>query len=188
MPAKVRTFTAPRPLGETLASAAVSPASSQCAPAPAPAAAAAVSVPRSLPECPSTIPTPVKTPTTKTTTKTTTTAIAPSRDARKHSTSMASTPQSEPEQKSGKGGVTYAYQDKLPKLPIPDLEQTCQRYLAALKPLQSPREHADTKRAVQEFLRNEGPELNERLKKYAEGKTSYIEQFCKYLPARLDYP
>jgi carnitine O-acetyltransferase len=77
-----------------------------------------------------------------------------------------------------KGGVTYAHQDKLPKLPIPDLELTCQRYLKALKPLQSPREHAETTRAVREFLRNEGPELNEKLKKYAEARTSYIEQFC----------
>lgn len=78
-----------------------------------------------------------------------------------------------------KGGVTYAHQDKLPKLPIPELDRSCERYLAALKPLQSAREHAETKNAVQEFLRNEGPELNEKLKKYAEARTSYIEQFCK---------
>jgi Choline/Carnitine o-acyltransferase. len=44
-------------------------------------------------------------------------------------------------------------------------------------PLQSPREHEDTKAAVQEFLKNEGPELQEKLKKYAFSKTSYIEQF-----------
>jgi carnitine O-acetyltransferase len=78
-----------------------------------------------------------------------------------------------------KGGVTFAHQDKLPKLPIPDLEASCQRYLTALKPLQSPREHADTKHAVQEFLRHDGPELQEKLKKYAAGRSSYIEQFCK---------
>jgi carnitine O-acetyltransferase len=77
-----------------------------------------------------------------------------------------------------KGGVTYAHQDKLPKLPIPDLEQSCEKYLTAVKPLQSGREHAETRHAVQEFLRNEGPELNEKLKNYAEGQTSYIEQFC----------
>ncbi|KAK0651405.1 choline/Carnitine O-acyltransferase [Cercophora newfieldiana] len=76
-----------------------------------------------------------------------------------------------------KGGVTFASQDKLPKLPIPDLDQTCRRYLTALKPLQSNREHADTRLAVQEFLNGEGQELNEKLKKYAEARTSYIEQF-----------
>jgi carnitine O-acetyltransferase len=77
-------------------------------------------------------------------------------------------------------GITFSAQDKLPKLPIPDLEGSCQKYLAALKPLQSSREHAETQQAVEEFLKSEGPELNERLKKYATGKTSYIEQFCAY--------
>lgn len=81
------------------------------------------------------------------------------------------------EDKSYPGG-TFAHQDKLPKLPIPDLASSCSKYLQALKPLQSPREHSDTRHAVQEFLKNEGPELQEKLRKYAEGKTSYIEQFC----------
>ena len=74
---------------------------------------------------------------------------------------------------------TFACQDKLPKLPIPVLESTCERYLNALRPLQTNREHQDTKSAVQQFLKSDGPELNERLKKYATGRTSYIEQFCK---------
>ena len=87
---------------------------------------------------------------------------------------MPSTPEEKP-----KGGVTFSHQDKLPKLPIPDLESTCQKYLSSLKPLQTHREHAETKRAVQEFLQTDGPELHEKLKKYAEGQTSYIEQFCK---------
>jgi carnitine O-acetyltransferase len=78
-----------------------------------------------------------------------------------------------------KQGITFAAQDKLPKLPIPDLESSTSKYLAALKPLQTPREHAETQQAVDEFLKAEGPELQERLKKYATGKTSYIEQFCK---------
>lgn len=78
-----------------------------------------------------------------------------------------------------KTGITYACQDKLPKLPIPDLESTCKKYLEALKPLQSAREHEDTIAAVQEFLKNDGPKLQERLKKYATRKSSYIEQFCK---------
>lgn len=85
-----------------------------------------------------------------------------------------------------KGGVTFAQQDKLPKLPIPDLEKTCERYLKALKPLQPPREHGETRHAVQEFLNGEGPELNEKLKRYAEGRTSYIEQFCKSPGYALD--
>ena len=85
-------------------------------------------------------------------------------------------------------GITFAAQDKLPKLPIPDLEHSMEKYLAALKPLQTGREYAETQVAVDEFLKAEGPELQERLKKYATGKTSYIEQFCKIFDAILELP
>lgn len=76
-------------------------------------------------------------------------------------------------------GITYASQEKLPKLPIPELESTCEKYINALKPLQNAREQADTAAAVADFLKSDGPELQSRLKKYATGKTSYIEQFCR---------
>lgn len=79
-----------------------------------------------------------------------------------------------------KPGITFAGQEKLPKLPIPDLESTCKKYLAALKPIQNHREYEETAAAVQEFLKSEGPELQEKLKKYATGKSSYIEQFCTF--------
>ena len=50
------------------------------------------------------------------------------------------------------GSRTFAAQSKLPKLPIPPLEETCQRYLRALEPLQDEEEHVATKEAVAEFL------------------------------------
>ncbi|KAF6219884.1 hypothetical protein HO133_003709 [Letharia lupina] len=74
-------------------------------------------------------------------------------------------------------GITFAAQDKLPKLPIPELESTLKKYQDVLRPLQSKREQEDTCAAAQEFLKGEGLELQARLKKYATGKTSYIEQF-----------
>ncbi|KAK3371301.1 Choline/Carnitine o-acyltransferase-domain-containing protein [Lasiosphaeria ovina] len=114
-----------------------------------------VAAPRSIPEYPE-----IPRPTT-----------SPGLRARKYSISMSA------HEDKPKGGVTFAHQDKLPKLPIPDLDRTCQKYLAALKPLQSSREHAETRHAVDDFLRGEGPEMNEKLRRYAEGKTSYIEQF-----------
>jgi len=82
--------------------------------------------------------------------------------------------------KESKPGITFAAQDSLPKLPIPELESTLKKYLQALDPLQTAREHADSERAVTEFLHTDGPMLQEKLKGYAEGKTSYIEQFCKF--------
>lgn len=84
---------------------------------------------------------------------------------------------------NSKPGITFAHQDSLPKLPIPDLDSSCQKYLAALKPLQSPKEHHYTVMNVQEFLKSDGPLLQEKLNKYAAGKANYIEQFCKYLDA-----
>ena len=84
------------------------------------------------------------------------------------------------QQNSHKPGITFAGQDKLPKLPIPELQSTCKKYLDALKPLQNSYEQEDTEDAVEQFLQHEGPELQARLRKYATGKTSYIEQFCKF--------
>ncbi|KAM0094482.1 carnitine O-acetyltransferase yat1 [Aspergillus fumigatus] len=88
---------------------------------------------------------------------------------------------SAPAQSREKKGLTFANQDSLPKLPIPDLESTCKKYLEALSALQTPREQEETKAAVQEFLKTDGPILQEKLKNYASSKTSYIEQFSVVL-------
>ncbi|KAG5641785.1 hypothetical protein DXG03_004189, partial [Asterophora parasitica] len=72
---------------------------------------------------------------------------------------------------------TFAYQDKLPKLPIPKLEDTCNRYLRALEGLQDETEHEKSKDAVREFLENDGPKIQEKLKDWASRKDSYIEEF-----------
>ncbi|KAI8943751.1 hypothetical protein NX059_001728 [Plenodomus lindquistii] len=76
-----------------------------------------------------------------------------------------------------KPGITFAHEDSLPKLPIPELDSSCNKYLAALKPLQTPKEHEDTIQSINEFLRSDGPVLQDKLKKYASGKNNYIEQF-----------
>lgn len=78
-------------------------------------------------------------------------------------------------------GITFAHQDSLPKLPIPELDSSCKKYLAALRPLQTPKEYNETVHAVEDFLKSDGPVLQEKLKKYASGKANYIEQFCKHL-------
>ncbi|KAG7086322.1 hypothetical protein E1B28_002285 [Marasmius oreades] len=74
-------------------------------------------------------------------------------------------------------GVTFQHQDKLPKLPIPSLEDTCKRYLKALEGLQDEEEHMRTQLAVQDFLEKDGPILQQKLKEYAKDKSSYIEEF-----------
>ena len=68
-------------------------------------------------------------------------------------------------------GHTLAYQDKLPRLPIPPLEDTCRRYLRALEALQDEKEHAQTMEAVRDFLETDGPKIQKKLKEWA--KTKY---------------
>ena len=67
---------------------------------------------------------------------------------------------------------TFAHQEKLPKLPIPPLEETCKRYLRALEALQTPHEHEETRRAVQEFLDDpeQGPKIQKKLEEWAKTK------------------
>lgn len=65
---------------------------------------------------------------------------------------------------------TFAYQDKLPRLPIPSLEDTCKRYLKALEALQDEREHASTKEAVTAFLESDGPAVQAKLVDWAKDK------------------
>ena len=76
---------------------------------------------------------------------------------------------------------------KLPKLPIPKLEDSMRRYLRALEGLQDPEEHAKTSAVVKDFLDNgEGAKWQERLEEYDEGVDSYIEEFwCGFFPLCL---
>ncbi|KAG1858816.1 acyltransferase ChoActase/COT/CPT [Suillus subluteus] len=74
-------------------------------------------------------------------------------------------------------GRTFANQDTLPKLPVPSLDDTCKRYLTALRGLQDDKEHAATQHAVRTFLDGEGPALQRRLNEWAQEKASYIEDF-----------
>ena len=69
---------------------------------------------------------------------------------------------------------TLASQHKLPKLPIPPLEDTCRRYLTALEALQDEKEHEQTKRAVKDFLEGDGPNLQKRLQEWAETKARCV--------------
>jgi len=44
----------------------------------------------------------------------------------------------------------------LPRLPIPKLEDTCQRYLKSQSVTQTESEHAATKKLTEEFMNGEG--------------------------------
>jgi len=54
-------------------------------------------------------------------------------------------------------GPMLRFQESLPKLPVPTLEETAARYLKSLQPLLSPIELESSKKAVEEFIAPGGP-------------------------------
>lgn len=62
----------------------------------------------------------------------------------------------------------YQFQAKLPRLPVPPLEETCAKYLKSVRPLVSDEEYAVTASNVREFIRpgGLGHELQQRLVDY----------------------
>jgi carnitine O-acetyltransferase len=62
-------------------------------------------------------------------------------------------------------GPMLRFQDSLPRLPVPTLEETAARYLKSLQPLLSPIELESSKKAVEEFIAPGGPgrKLQEKL-------------------------
>ncbi len=79
-------------------------------------------------------------------------------------------------------GITFAAQHKLPKLPVPSLEESCRRYLVALKPLQSTEEQGASAAAVKTFIDGEGSILQAQLKEYDHSHANYFEHFCEIPP------
>jgi carnitine O-acetyltransferase len=74
----------------------------------------------------------------------------------------------------------YQYQSQLPKIPVPTLQDTLQRYLIAVEPLITPQQMQKTKQAVAEFESNPawGPYLQSQLQELDRlTATSYIEGF-----------
>lgn len=58
---------------------------------------------------------------------------------------------------------TYAFQRSLPRLPVPPLGSTVDKYLASARLLQPPEEYAATEAAARAFLAGEGPGLQRYL-------------------------
>ncbi|CAK9831212.1 Carnitine O-palmitoyltransferase 2, mitochondrial [Anthophora retusa] len=87
---------------------------------------------------------------------------------------------------------TMHFQQSLPRLPIPKLEDTCRRYLNAQRPLLSKEQLEKTATYVNQFLTKEGVQLQKELiEKDARNRhTSYITEpwFNMYLRDRKSLP
>ncbi|KAI4878149.1 hypothetical protein NFI96_028410, partial [Prochilodus magdalenae] len=85
---------------------------------------------------------------------------------------------------------SIAHQEGLPKMPVPPLRQTCERYLAMLEPLVSEEELEHTRALVDEFLRSGG--VGERLQRGLERRARKTENWLSewwmqsaYLDSRM---
>ncbi|KAG1691644.1 hypothetical protein DVH05_026807 [Phytophthora capsici] len=87
---------------------------------------------------------------------------------------------------------TFHFQKSLTRLPIPKLEDTLSRYLAAVEPVVSSDQFKQTQRAVADFQKGVGPQLHQALvdRDAANKHTSYINQWWleMYLNDRQPLP
>uniref|UniRef100_A0A7N6AXX0 Carnitine O-acetyltransferase n=1 Tax=Anabas testudineus TaxID=64144 RepID=A0A7N6AXX0_ANATE len=84
---------------------------------------------------------------------------------------------------------SLVHQEGLPRLPVPPLKQTCERYLAALEPLVSEEELDHTRQLVQEFLKGGvGERLQKGLERRARKTENWLSEWwmqSAYLESRM---
>ncbi|WP_327684641.1 choline/carnitine O-acyltransferase [Streptomyces sp. NBC_00467] len=82
------------------------------------------------------------------------------------------------------GNATFAQEESLPRVPLPALEASCERFLTWCAPLLSAGELEATRAEVAEFLRPDGPGrvLHSALEEYdaGEGVHSWLDTFWPY--------
>jgi hypothetical protein len=92
---------------------------------------------------------------------------------------------------SPKHPKTYSLQDALPSLPVPDLNQTCSKFLQSIRPLLSDEEYKISTQKVEEFRKKEGKELHNKLWAYSFTVRNWVEETWEwgaYLSQRSPLP
>lgn len=69
---------------------------------------------------------------------------------------------------------TFDEDDKLPNLPLPDMDHTLNSYLDSVKPFVSDIDYGKTKEIVKSFEQGIGRILHEKLKKKAEMSRNWV--------------
>lgn len=85
-------------------------------------------------------------------------------------------------------GRYLTHQKGLPTLPVPPLQQTCDRYISALEPIVHKEELTHTKKLVEEFQKpgGDGERLQKALEKRASGTENWLSEWWVQV-AYLDY-
>ncbi|KAI5962123.1 CAT2 [Candida pseudojiufengensis] len=76
-------------------------------------------------------------------------------------------------------GTTYKLQSELPKLPVPELQETASKYIKTIEPFLNSKQLADSKAKIEEFIQpgGIGEELQKRLNSFAKGKDNWLAEF-----------
>ena len=82
-------------------------------------------------------------------------------------------------------------QSSFPKLPVPNLNQTLDKYLESVHPLVTPKQYAETVRLTNEFRATQGPYLQAQLVDRAAKTDNWVTEWWKevaYLSYRMPLP
>ncbi|XP_006211928.1 peroxisomal carnitine O-octanoyltransferase [Vicugna pacos] len=83
---------------------------------------------------------------------------------------------------------TFQYQDSLPSLPVPSLEESLKKYLESVKPFANEEEYKKTEAIVQKFQNGIGKTLQQKLLERAKEKRNWLEEWwlnVAYLDVRI---
>ncbi|XP_020033970.2 peroxisomal carnitine O-octanoyltransferase isoform X1 [Castor canadensis] len=83
---------------------------------------------------------------------------------------------------------TFQYQDSLPSLPVPSLEESLKKYLESVKPFANDEEYKKTEEIVKKFQNGVGEKLHQKLLERAKGKRNWLEEWwlnVAYLDVRI---
>ncbi|KAL5011511.1 hypothetical protein ScPMuIL_010062 [Solemya velum] len=86
------------------------------------------------------------------------------------------------------GGRMFSVQDSLPRLPVPPIAQTMDKFLESVQPLLSEEELQQTHRVVKEFVKSDGPKLQVLLEERSNKKINWLSDWWRdiaYLESRL---
>lgn len=74
-------------------------------------------------------------------------------------------------------GDLYKFQSKLPKLPVPTLQETTEKYIKSVTPLLLKSQLEITKKNVESFLAKQGPQLQSKLENFALTKDNWLAEW-----------
>ncbi|XP_048580409.1 carnitine O-palmitoyltransferase 1, liver isoform-like isoform X1 [Nematostella vectensis] len=92
---------------------------------------------------------------------------------------------------SGHHPTLYSYQNSLPRMPVPPLKSTCQRFLSSVKPLLDSEEYNKMEELSKDFEKNLGPKLQFILQLKSWWATNYCTDWWEkyvYLMGRSPLP